>query len=296
MSTPKLNLNKEIIALFSGQSNVVTVPKLYIQLTGSYNLALVLNQCVYWSNKSSLAEGWFYKKYQEWLEETHLSERTLRRCFEKLSTKGLLKTKTKMVKGLNTMHFQPDIDKIIELISYMLDTERPNRPTCPDGAEIEQKNCTKVAPTGHIGRTESAKVTGSSIYTDKNLQIKKLTTVNPTPSSSSFFSEKQQEELLSYKIKSDDRPDELFLAHCTHHAEIQGDNFSKYQKFKGLERLLIKHNEMNEPFQAKGFDKLSLVKQDEKSTFTLEDFKNWTSGQKGYDWVGPIYNKQRVQG
>lgn len=171
MSASKINLNKEIIALFSGQSSILTIPKLYVQITGSHSLALVLNQCVFWANKSSLPDGWFYKKYSEWFEEIHIPERTLRRQFEKLSTKGWIKTKTKMVNGINIIHFKPDMDKIIESIKYLLNENPPNRPLCPNGSNNELKNCTKVAPSGHIGRTESATLSDSSIYTDNNKQI-----------------------------------------------------------------------------------------------------------------------------
>jgi hypothetical protein len=60
------NLNKEILALFSGQANTITVPSLYIKLTGGrYTRANVLNQCVYWSNKSELGGGLFHKEYDE---------------------------------------------------------------------------------------------------------------------------------------------------------------------------------------------------------------------------------------
>ncbi len=171
MSTSKKNLNKEIIALFSGQSSILTVPKLYVQLTGNYSLALVLNQCVFWSNKSSLQDGWFHKKYEDWFEEIHIPERTLRRRFIKLSERGWVKTKTKMVNGLNTMHFQPDMEKIIESIENLLNNNDPNRPLCPDGSNNEPNSCTKVVPCGQLGRTESATLAGSTIYTEENKQI-----------------------------------------------------------------------------------------------------------------------------
>ena len=189
MSTPKKNLNKEIIALFSGQSSVLTIPKLYVEIAGSHSLALVLNQCVFWSNKSSLSDGWFHKKYSDWFDEIHIKERTLRRRFEKLSEKGWVKTKTKMVNGLNTMHFQPDMDKIIESIENLLNKNNPNRTTCPDGSDndpetcpvgatIEQKSCIKSAPCGQNVRTEPDNLSVSTIYTDNNLQKK---THTPSP-------------------------------------------------------------------------------------------------------------------
>lgn len=157
--------------------------------------------------------------------------------------------------------------------------------------------------TSPVDRTKLVRSTGLNLsgrpdtYTKEDTKdYKKLTTVNPTPSSSSFFSEKQKEELLSHKIKDDDRPDELFLAHCTFHVEQQKGEHSKYQRFTGIKNILIKCYETNEHFQAKGFNKISLVEESEPKTFTEEDFNNWRRGEKGFDWVGPLYNKHRAQG
>jgi len=172
MSSPKINLNKEIIALFSGQASVVTTPKLYIKLTGSHSLAIVLNQCVYWSNKSEHKDGWFYKQYHEWFDEVHIPERTLRRRFDRLEQMGWITTKVKKIRGLNTKHIYPHMDKIIDSISIMLSTDCPDRPTSPVSPESEQKPCTKVAPTGQSGRSEPATLSDSSIYTEDYEQIK----------------------------------------------------------------------------------------------------------------------------
>src|SRR5712671_5466944 len=171
MSLSKKNLNKEIIALFSGQQASFTTPKLYVQFTGSQSLGLVLNQIIHYSNKSTACKnGWFYKDYAEWLDEIFIPERTLRRKFFILEQKGLIETKIKKIKGLNTLHLRPNMDRIIELISIMLDMDCPNRPFCPNGSNIEQKPCTKTAPTGHFGRSESATLSGS-LYTDDHLQM-----------------------------------------------------------------------------------------------------------------------------
>ncbi|HWI48385.1 MAG TPA: hypothetical protein VNU45_09215 [Rummeliibacillus sp.] len=171
MISAKRNINKEIISLFSGQSSVLTVRKLYVQLTGSYSLGLVLNQCVYWSNKSECKDDWFHKTYEEWFKEIHMPPRTLRRRFEILEKAGWLSTKVKKVRGLNIKHFKPNMDNIIDSIARILDTESPNRPDVDSGANNDQNTCTKVVPTGHSGRLESAKLADSTIYTDEYLQM-----------------------------------------------------------------------------------------------------------------------------
>lgn len=115
---------------------------------------------------------------------------------------------------------------------------------------------------------------------------KKLTTVEPNPSSSSFFSEKQKEELLSFKLQSDSRTEELFLEHCTHHVEKQTNELSNYQRFTGLKHILVKLYENKEMFKSGGFGKQALKAVERTTPPTREDFDNYKSCVPGYEWVG----------
>ena len=247
MSTPKLNLNKKILALFSGQASMVTTPKLYIQLTGSHTLAIVLSQCIYWSDKSECEDGWFYKRYDEWFDEIHVPERTLRRRFDHLEMQGWITTKVKKVRGTNIKHIHPNMDLIIESLNTMLNKTCPDRPNSPVSPESEQKPCTKVAPTGQNGRSEPAKMADSSIYTEDYDQ-KKLTNC---PSSSSFlFSETTDRNLLNQKLSRDERTDEEFMAQCLDHVENFSDKkFPVLQRANALVKLLKKLKANNEIFR-----------------------------------------------
>jgi len=243
MSAPKKNLNKEIIALFSGQSSTFTTPKLYVQLTGSQSLGLILNQIIFYSNKSTTCkDGWFHKDYEEWFEEILIPERTLRRKFFKLEEKNLIETKIKKVSGLNTLHVRPNMDHIIELISIMLDTDCPNRPLWPNGLTDVQKTCTKVAPTGHFGRSEPATLAVSegsiSLYTDDYLH-KKLT--NCESSSSFIFSETLDRDMVFQKLERDKRTPKEFLLDIKDHVENHSDKkFPKIQRAQAAIKLLKK--------------------------------------------------------
>lgn len=250
MTKPTINLNKEIIALFSGQASVVTTPKLYIMLTKNHALATVLNQCVYWSNKSEHKDGWFYKEYKEWFDEIHMPERSLRRRFDKLEHLGWISTKVKKVRGINMKHIFPHMDKIIESISIMLDTTCPDRPLCPESqnsANDEQKPCTKIAPTGHFVRSEPATLSDSSIYTD-NYSHKKLT--NCASSSSFLFSENTDKNLLAQKLPRDSRTPEEFLNECVEHVDNCSDKkFPRLQRANALVKLLKQLKESNVIFR-----------------------------------------------
>lgn len=127
-----------------------------------------------------------------------------------------------------------------------------------------------------------------------NKDNKKLTTVNPNPISSSFFSDKQKEELLTYKLQTDDRSNELFLEHCTHHVESQQNDLSKYQRFTGLKHILIKQYETKEKFKATGFNNTSIKAIERTTPPTREDFNNWKTCVPGYEWVGLWRSKNEV--
>jgi hypothetical protein len=45
----------------------------FVELTGSVTAALFLSQAYYWSSRTTLQDGWFYKTREEWEEETGLT-------------------------------------------------------------------------------------------------------------------------------------------------------------------------------------------------------------------------------
>jgi len=104
-----------ILKSLVGQDNILTVPRLFIELTGSIETALFLSQCVYWSDRTSRTDGYFYKSYKEWTAETCLSERSLdkaRKTCAKWITTKLLKAN-----GAPTLHFKVDMDILSQSIS-----------------------------------------------------------------------------------------------------------------------------------------------------------------------------------
>ena len=83
----------ELVKSMSGQANILTVPRAYIELMGSIDGALLLSQIIYWSDKGD--GGWFYKKYAEWEEEIHLSKYKVKKQIDIMVAAGFLETKTK---------------------------------------------------------------------------------------------------------------------------------------------------------------------------------------------------------
>lgn len=112
----------ELIKALSGQANILTIPRLYIDYMGSIDGGLLLNQLIYWSDKGSDSDDWFYKTYLEWEEETTLSKYEVSKQANILKEKGVLKTNVKKANGAPTVHykflFSEFQNSIVEFIDY----------------------------------------------------------------------------------------------------------------------------------------------------------------------------------
>lgn len=105
-----------IITQFSGQNNVIPIPVVYIEITEDYPSAALLNQMIYWSDRSSRKDGYFYKSYNEWYEELHLTEYQVRRATKKLKSFGFVDTALKKANGAPTLHYKVDTKEVSEWI------------------------------------------------------------------------------------------------------------------------------------------------------------------------------------
>ncbi len=107
---------RTIISQISGQENIVVVPKLFVKLTGDLTTAILLNQIVFYSDKSKRTDGYFYKSYKEWEEEICLTKRQVSYSTAKLKEMGLVETKLMKANGAPTLHYKLDYDKLVQWI------------------------------------------------------------------------------------------------------------------------------------------------------------------------------------
>lgn len=84
---------------------VVFYPHLAKEL-GGVREALYFQTLVYWSDKTSRKDGFFYKTQEEIEEETTISVRHQRNILNKLIKLGYLKTKLLKANGAPTLHYQ----------------------------------------------------------------------------------------------------------------------------------------------------------------------------------------------
>ncbi len=72
----------------------ITFHRVFVDLTGSINAALMLSNAVYWTNKlPPEREGWFHKSLEEWTAETGMTRREQDTARERLVEIGLLETR-----------------------------------------------------------------------------------------------------------------------------------------------------------------------------------------------------------
>lgn len=103
----------DVIQSLSGQSRILSIPRIFVDFTGSLDTALFLSQVIYWSDKGN-QEGWFFKTYPDWEAETTLSEYQIRKASNKLKEMKILETTIKKASGNPTVHYKLNIDSFSE--------------------------------------------------------------------------------------------------------------------------------------------------------------------------------------
>lgn len=131
-----------IITQFSGRNNVVPIPVVYIEITEDYPSAALLNQMIYWSDRTKRTDGYFYKSYAEWYEELRLTEYQVRRATKKLKSLGFVETKLKKANGAPTLHYKVDTEEVSEWILKKL--KNRNLTNSSNDSEETQESLTKI--------------------------------------------------------------------------------------------------------------------------------------------------------
>jgi len=113
---------KEVFALIkalTGQANILTIPRVFITMTSETDAALLLGQILYWSDRTTDPEGWFFKSAKEWEEELGLSAYKVNRAVKLLASWGV-QTRLKKANGAPTTHYRLDSEQFFEAISKFL--------------------------------------------------------------------------------------------------------------------------------------------------------------------------------
>ena len=88
---------------------LVSIPTAFVELTGDVSSACLLSQLLYWTGRTTNAEGWVYKSHAEWKHELGMGRCVVDRARKRLSELGVLQQTCRMVNGRRTMHFRIDL-------------------------------------------------------------------------------------------------------------------------------------------------------------------------------------------
>lgn len=108
----------------SGQGNTISIPRPYLDFFAgdpqAHLLGAILNQLVFWSGKSELTNGWFYKSYEEIASEIRgVTKDQVRKAMNKLLEryfKGIIIDDTRKVNGTPIKHYHVDGEALIARI------------------------------------------------------------------------------------------------------------------------------------------------------------------------------------
>lgn len=198
----------EIVQSMSGQGNSITIPCPYGFFAGDrqqHLLAAILNQLVFWSGKSHLENGWFYKEHAVIAAEVRASsEDVIRKAMSKIISQylpGVIEEKKRKVNGTPKMHYRINEEALIALIfPPVLDSALKSN---GNGSQAETKRLLSRMETAHKPNPRNGSQAESILYTDlktdKYIQI--FLSGNCVPGSRFFFRRRKKSSSEQQKGK-----------------------------------------------------------------------------------------------
>lgn len=122
------DLVKTIISEIAGQQANLTIPRIFIKLTGSLEAALLLSQIIYWTDRATMKDGWFAKSYDDWQDELTLSKYQVMTAVKKLKDAGV-ETCVKKFNGFPTVHYHLDSETLSQWLVKKFDERKSNNLT-----------------------------------------------------------------------------------------------------------------------------------------------------------------------
>lgn len=127
----------------------ITFHRVFVDVAGSINAALMLSNAVYWTNKlPSEREGWFHKSRDEWTAETGLTRYEQEKARETLERMGLLETRRAKLPNAECVTgtwFRVNVEAMTAALSALSDSTKGGKPAFPkSGKPADQKRETRL--------------------------------------------------------------------------------------------------------------------------------------------------------
>jgi len=144
-------MNKK--SLLAALQRPIAFHKIFAQISGSVTSGLFLSQLFYWHDKGSDPDGWIYKNYREWEDETTMTRRELDTARKRL--KAIAVIEEKKAGAPAKLFYRIDFDRLITLINEF----EPSSVTNKDGDTVQ----TSLA---HSAKLQCTIPPNSLIYTE----------------------------------------------------------------------------------------------------------------------------------
>lgn len=170
----------EIVQSLSGQRNSITIPVPYLDYFSgdqqAHALGAVLNQLVFWSGKSDLNDGWFYKEHSELAAEIRgVSEDQVQRLVNKICTRwlpGVVEKAQRQVNGTKKTHYRINGEALINvLFPATLDSAESRNGKREVAEPIPQNHGTENAESRNPNREVAEPILYTDHYSDHHKQI-----------------------------------------------------------------------------------------------------------------------------
>lgn len=170
----------EIVQSLSGQRNCITIPVPYLDYFSgdqqAHALGAVLNQLVFWSGKSDLNDGWFYKEHSELAAEIRgVSEDQVQRLVNKICTRwlpGVVEKAQRQVNGTKKTHYRINGEALINvLFPATLDSAESRNGKREVAEPIPQNHGTENAESRNPNREVAEPILYTDHYSDHHKQI-----------------------------------------------------------------------------------------------------------------------------
>ncbi|TCL06864.1 replication protein 15 [Sodalis ligni] len=181
----------DVIKSMSGQGNSITIPVPYVDFFAGdqqpHVLGAILNQLVFWSGKSDLNDGWFYKEHAELASEIHgVSPHQVYRLVKKIRhlLPGVIEVEQRQVNGTKKTHYRIDGEALIGLIFPELQGITESRNGNHEIVKpVSRDRETHIAESRDPNHEIVKPILYTDQYTDLNKQIKDPSSENSGESS-----------------------------------------------------------------------------------------------------------------
>lgn len=156
-----------LVNQFLGRQNTIPIPVPFVRLLGDYAAAAFLAQCLYWTDRSTEKDGWFYKSREEWAEELCMTEKQVRRCMEACAP--YVEIERRGIPARN--YYRPNQTKIAEALRGLMGPTRE----AEEGQQELPKRANKSSPKGPNSEAQK----GQQVVQEKG-QLSTEPTTKPT--------------------------------------------------------------------------------------------------------------------